>query len=60
MTPQAPREAETGLITLITTWVRQALCPHLWVRSSSHERIYLVCVACGKETHGFIVHAPRP
>jgi hypothetical protein len=54
---------DEGLGGRVFDWVRQAMCGlhgHDRLLQFEHDRMFLRCVSCGHETHGWEVNNPRP
>jgi hypothetical protein len=54
---------EDGITGRAFDWVRQALCGlhgHDTLMQFEHDRIFLRCVSCGHETHGWELNDLRP
>src|SRR5262245_38322238 len=61
--PLAGDTHDEGVSGRVWDWFRQALCGlhgHDTLLQFEHDRMYLRCVSCGHETHGWELDADRP
>jgi hypothetical protein len=61
--PVAGDTNDDGLGGRMWDWLRQTMCGlhgHDTLLQFEHDRMYLRCVSCGHETHGWELDAERP
>ena len=54
---------DSGTRAEVMTWMRQTLCGlhgHDHYLQFEHDRMFLRCVSCGHESHGWELSEPRP
>jgi hypothetical protein len=54
---------ESGAHVDVMSWMRQAFCGlhgHDNYLQFEHDRMFLKCVSCGHESHGWELNDPRP
>lgn len=54
---------ESGTRADVMTWMRQTFCGlhgHDSYLQFEHDRMFLKCVSCGHESHGWELSEPRP
>ncbi len=61
--PLAGQKNEEGFSGRVMDWLRQTMCGlhgHDTLLQFEQERMFLRCVSCGHETHGWEIETARP